>query len=417
MPRNPEHLDVYLHDTHIAQVSPVPRERRKVALQWDDDLQLGGITPTESFSAIPGAQVPVNAATNWLGGYTPEGNQRLAMARTRDINPEDLFALLREFGGSIAGAISLRVPDEPSGYHPRYQAITPRLVGRRLRQAVARNDLGIQDDSRSMVPGFQPKLLLACFDGQWHEPHGRAHSTHILKPRLDSRPQAIHNEFYALSLAKALGLATTEPAIRKFGDQTALVLPRFDRTVSGGEVALTHQEDLAQALSLDWFDSEAKFQDRKNPKRPDRPTARAIAEVLGSLPASGELVSRWLRQLVFRILIGDNDAHAKNFALLHETRTRLADVYDAAPNLFQEDRISYDLAMSVDGEFDWRRINSERIANEAASWGVLTDKHAQQAIDQTVAAFASTVETLKPPREATAGLREHFLRTVERLGR
>ncbi|MDR1513040.1 MAG: HipA domain-containing protein [Propionibacteriaceae bacterium] len=415
MANPPDLLDLHFHGARVARIRRT-RDRRRVELSWDDPLDLRGVVVTEGFAVGPGVTPSAEAVSNWLGGYAPEGNQRQAMADARGIAPDDLFGLLREFGGSVAGAVSIRAPGEPESARPRHQPIESRVIGRRLRQAVERGDLGIQDDSRSMVPGFQPKLLLARLNGRWREPRGRAHSTHILKPRLDSRPQAVHNELYSLTLAARLGLAGGGAEISRFGDQTALVLPRFDRTVDGEHVGLIHQEDFAQALSLNWLDAESKFQDPRSPRRLDRPSAYRIAEMLGSLPRSGDILPAWLRQFVFRLLIGDNDAHAKNFALVHDAETRLADVYDAVPNLYQEDRVSYDLALAVDGEFDWRRVTAKRIRGEAASWGLMTDRDVAAIVGDTVSSFASAVAEVAPPRGSTPGLRKHLLSNAQRLG-
>ena len=77
---------------------------------------------------------------------------------------------------------------------------------------------------------------------------------------------------------------------------------------------------------------------------PDR-TYR-IAELLGSLQGQERPVTDFLRRLTFTVLLGDNDAHAKNVGILHlPGRSVLADVYDAVPNLFQHDRTSYDLVL------------------------------------------------------------------------
>jgi hypothetical protein len=47
--------------------------------------------------------------------------------------------------------------------------------------------------------------------------------------------------------------------------------------------------------------------------------------------------------------IGNNDAHAKNVALLHLSKgTQLTEIYDAVPNLFQEGRIDWNLALSAE---------------------------------------------------------------------
>ena len=56
----------------------------------------------------------------------------------------------------------------------------------------------------------------------------------------------------------------------------------------------------------------------------------------------------WVRHLTFHIAIGNNDAHAKNIALIHEAGgTRPADVYDAVPNLFQDGLVTWDLARAT----------------------------------------------------------------------
>jgi len=409
-----DRLAAYLHGDLIGEVR---RGRRAtVSLEWDRAWQPGPVTLSESFSLIPAVDPPDEAVSNWLGGYAPEGNQRVALAEARGVGPDDLFGLLAEFGGSMAGAVTLRLPDEPDHHVPRYEPLTAAMIGRRLRQAVERHDLGAHDDSRSMIPGFQPKLLLARLDGRWLEPHGRAHSTHLLKPRLDSRPHSLANEYYAYLLARRLGLANYDVEWSRFGGRTALVVERFDRRVDGDAVGLIHQEDLAQALGLDWRDADAKFQDPRRPRRRDRPSAGRIAELLGSAPRSGDLVTGWLRRLTFVALIGDNDAHAKNVALLHEPgRTRLADVYDSVPNLFQPGRLNYDMALAVDGVFDQRRISLAHLVAEGVSWGILPSATVTSVVTDTIAGFGSAVEEVTPPRTATAGLRRRFATTAQRL--
>jgi serine/threonine-protein kinase HipA len=415
MATNADRLIVHLHGEPIAELAR-GRSRSAVSLNWNLGFTPGPVRLTEAFSVIPEIQPPERAASNWLGGYAPEGNQRLAMAEARGVRPDDLFALLREFGGSIAGAVTISPPEEPAEHRPRYVSVKGAMVERRLRQAIDRHDLGAHDDSRSMIPGFQPKVLLARIDNRWQEPHGRAHSTHILKPRLSSRPEAIPNEYYGYQLARAMGMATYSAELGRFGDQIALVVERFDRRILDGEVQLVHQEDLAQALGVDWLDAAAKFQDQERPRRQDRPSARSIAELLATIPDSPGLAAAWLDRLAFAVLIGDNDAHAKNVSLLHEPGgTRLADAYDCVPNLHQPGRIAYDLALSVDGVFDQRRISVERLESEAASWGVLPRHSIRARLESTVTAFAAAVETVAPPRGATPELRRRFVTTAERL--
>jgi hypothetical protein len=116
-------------------------------------------------------------------------------------HPTDLYAMLREFGSSIAGAVTISDPDVASWTQPRYEPISDGEIVQRLRRAANDGDLGSDDQSRSMLAGYQPKLLLARFDGQWYLPRGGAHSTHILKPRLPGRPDGLAREHYGHALA------------------------------------------------------------------------------------------------------------------------------------------------------------------------------------------------------------------------
>jgi len=409
-------LDLYLHDRRIGAVRNNPRAKHRVTIEWDPGYHGDAPTLTESFGVIPGRAPDTELASNFLGGYTPEGNQRTVLAAKRGIDTEDLYGILREFGGSIAGAVTLRDPDEAVDYHPDYDELAERTVASRLQQAIDEHDLGARDDSRSMLPGFQPKLLVARFDDSWLEPHGRAHSTHILKPQLQSRPETIFNEFYSHELARHAGLARFQSAMRTAGTMNYLAIERFDREVINGQVVLHHQEDLAQALGLDWRDGNAKFQDHRQPSRKGRPSARLIGELLGSIPGGGRAAEDWLRQLVYHVAIGNNDAHAKNVALLHlATGTQLTEIYDAVPNLFQDGRIDWNLALAVGGKFDHRRISAETLIEEALSWGVLPRQRVPTIVEETLACIELAVRAINPPSLASVGMPERIEWNVTRL--
>src|SRR5665213_2550850 len=180
-------LELFLHDRFVGTIEPDRRNKTRVTLDVNE-MYSEEVLLSESFATLSGRRPPVEAVSNFLGGYVPEGNHREAMAAKRHVDKDDLFALLREFGGSIAGAVTLRRPDEPKAYRPVYEPLTDRALSTKLKQALDDNDQAIADDSRSTLPGFQPKVLVARFDGEWMYPHGRAHSTHILKPQVPARP-------------------------------------------------------------------------------------------------------------------------------------------------------------------------------------------------------------------------------------
>lgn len=259
--------------------------------------------------------------------------------------------------------------------------------------------------SRSTLPGYQPKVLVARFDEGWVYPRGRAHSTHILKPQVPARPNRIFDEHYSHQLATRIGLSAFTSEILQTGRMTYLAIERFDRTVVGDTVYLHHQEDLAQALNLDWRDTDVKYQEPDWPTDPKRPTARRIAELFGSIPGGDAAVEQWVRQLTFHIAIGNNDAHAKNIALMHLGRgTELAQVYDALPNLFQEGLARWDMALAIDKVFDHRRMSVERLLAEIDDWGVIPHRRASTVVAELLAALDSAVGELGTPKRLSEGL-------------
>lgn len=407
-------LDLFLHDRLVGSVSPAEGGRRvdlRIARDYEEEIVL-----TESFATIPGRRPASPLVSDFLGGYVPEGNHRERMAAKRRVDKDDLFALLSEFGGSVAGAVTLRRQDEDPAGRPFYERLDDASLAARLKQALEDSDQGIPDDSRSTLPGFQPKVLVAKVEGAWAAPHGRAHSTHILKPQIPARPHRLFDEHYSHLLAQHIGLAEFESSVHTAGATTYLAIERFDREVRDGEVLLLHQEDLAQALGLDWRDSAVKFQDPEWPNDPRRATASRIAELLGSIPEGAAAVRGWIRRLAYTVAIGDNDAHAKNVALLHLPEgSRLAPIYDALPNLFQDGLISWDLALAVDGQFDHRRVSTERILAEIVSWHVIGERAAELLVRDTIERLHEALDAVPAPSECSPGLVERLRWNTDRL--
>jgi serine/threonine-protein kinase HipA len=53
-----------------------------------------------------------------------------------------------------------------------------------------------------------------------------------------------------LQLATASGLVVPNSSVRRFRDEIAIVIERYDRVQSHGERFRVHQEDMCQALAL-----------------------------------------------------------------------------------------------------------------------------------------------------------------------
>jgi serine/threonine-protein kinase HipA len=410
-----DRLEVRLHDELVGWIARSSR-RERIEFEWVDGFAPGPVTLTESFGSVR-LKAPSAEASNFFGGYALEGRQRERLTERRGIaNPTDLYLMLREFGSSIAGAVTIGDPLAARGTEPRYEPISDGEIIQRLRRAASDGDLGSDDQSRSMLAGYQPKLLLARFDDLWFLPRGRAHSTHILKPRLVGRPDGLAREHYGHALAAELGLAHYRTELIGRGARQYLVIERYDRAVNGETVTLIHQEDAAQALGLDWVDENAKFQNPDAPRDSHRPSAYRIAELLGSLQGEGHPVADFLRRLTFTVLLGDNDAHAKNLAVLHlPGRSVLADVYDAVPNLFQKGRISHNLALAIDGSFDHRCISAAHLVREAERWNALGVGEADRIVTSTLADFAKALDNVVVPPGVEAAVTAQLAWNLERL--
>ena len=408
-------LEVRLHGDLVGWISRGSR-RERVEFEWAEGYVPGPVTLTESFGAVR-PRAPSAAASSFFGGYALEGRQRERLtARRGSSNPTDLFAMLAEFGSSIAGAVTIGDPRAATRTQPRYEPVSDDEIIARLRRAASDGDLGSDDQSRSMLAGYQPKLLLARFGGQWYLPRGRAHSTHILKPRLAGRRDGLAREYYGHALAADLGLARYRTELVGNGARQYLAIERYDRAVRGEAVTLIHQEDAAQALGLDWVDDHAKVQDPDAPRDSRRPSVYRIAELLGSLQGQGQPVAGFLRRLTFTVLLGDNDAHAKNLAILHlPGRSVLADVYDAVPNLFQDGRIDYNLALAIDGSFDHRRISAAHLIHEAQRWNALPTGESERIVTTTLADFAKALDRVPVPPGVPAAAAAQLAWNVERL--
>jgi serine/threonine-protein kinase HipA len=410
-----DRLEACLHGEPVGWIARGAR-RERIEFEWVGGYTPGPVTLTESFGSVR-PKAPTASASSFFGGYALEGRQREQLTQRRGIGgPTDLYAMLREFGSSIAGAVTIADPDAVSRTEPRYEPISEREIIQRLRRAASDGDLGSDDQSRSMLAGYQPKLLLARFGGQWYLPRGRAHSTHILKPRLPGRPDGLAREYYGHALATELGLASYRTELVGSGIRQYLVIERYDRIVYGETVMLIHQEDAAQALGLDWVDENAKFQNPDSPRDSHRPSAYRIAELLGSLQGEGRPVADFLRRLTFTVLLGDNDAHAKNVGILHlPGRSVLADVYDAVPNLFQPDRMNYNLALAIDRSFDHRCISAAHLIREAERWNVLGVAEAERIVTATLADFATALDHVVVPQGVPAAAVTQLAWNVERL--
>lgn len=93
---------------------------------------------------------------------------------------------------------------------------------------------------------------------------------------------------------------------------------------------------------------------------------------------------------MLHVLVGNGDAHGKNYSLLHEPSgaLRLAPLYDVISTLYyRDDR----LAMYIDDVRWTDPVTTDRIVNEATSWG-MPRRIASQIVADLLARVPEAVE-------------------------
>jgi serine/threonine-protein kinase HipA len=322
--------------------------------------------PALSFS-LPKQVEPFHrrACQPFFGGILPEESQRTAIARALGVSADNEFRLLEYLGGEVAGALTLLpegdAPALPSGMSPRL--LDEAGLIQLLDHLPIRPMLAGEDGLRLSLAGAQSKLPVLLIDGQVALPAPGQPTSHILKPPITRFPATTENEYFCMSLARAIGLDVAPVEMRTVADRSFLLIERYDRAVgpARGLVRL-HQEDFAQALGVP---SHRKYASEGGPNFPD---CFALLRRAATRPPRDIL--RLLDAAVFNLIIGNADAHAKNFSLLHKDGTIvLAPLYDLlSTTLYPE--LSPKLAMKIGGKHLLKEIEPRHWDKFAANCGL-----------------------------------------------
>ena len=159
-------------------------------------------------------------------------------------------------------------------------------------------------------------------------PRGTAPSTHIIKISRRGEEEIALNELACALLARACGFEVAE--VHELAEVPgAISVARYDRVrveVDGADaVVRLHQEDFCQALGLAPF---FKYQ----PQGVEANYPYMAADLIESASANPQDdLLEFSKRMVFNYVIGNSDAHFKNFSLLYNrawTARRLAPLYD-----------------------------------------------------------------------------------------
>jgi serine/threonine-protein kinase HipA len=301
-------------------------------------------------------------AARFFAGLLPEEDSRTLIAKSFGISDKNDFALLEKIGAECAGAVSLIPPGElPAAGHPRYREITLDELAGKFAALPFHPLLAGEDGIRLSLAGAQGKLAVAIREGRFSLPLDGSPSSHILKPKSPHFAGLVENEFFCMRLAAQVGIDVAAVEIGTAGDTPFLQVKRFDRKpLPDGRWERIHQEDFCQAMGIP---PELKYQQEGGP---NLKKCFALVRAISAVP--GPDVLRLFDAVVFNFLIGNSDAHGKNFSFLYDGgNARLAPLYDLVCTRAYL-HLAEDMAMKIGDERKPSRIlpkNWRKFFNEA----------------------------------------------------
>jgi len=307
----------------------------------------------------------------FFAGLLPEGDKRTDVANILKVSSKNDFAILDGIGGECAGALILL---EPGQVHPieahesgsiewldedRLHEVLERLPKRPLlagEPGLRLSLAGAQEKLPVVTRELPSKAGLNEFDIGL--PKNNIPSSSILKPEIAGLDGSVYNEAFCLALARELKLNAATAQIGRTKDKTYLLVERNDRFHDEGHLKRLHQEDFCQALAVP---PQFKYQNEGGPSIAD-----GFELVRKVTRPSAPNVLRLLDYIIFNTLVGNNDAHGKNFSLLYgQSGIQLAPLYDVLSTAVYSD-LSDKMAMKIGSKYRFDELH-------ARHWGQMAE--------------------------------------------
>lgn len=316
------------------------RERLRLSFMYDPDwLSSDGFFPLSVTMPPVSDEFPDETVDPWITNLVPEGSALRLLPRCLHVSIGDPLGILRFMGGDMAGAVSIRKPSNPDKWD--YELLADRYNSLGEGEALdchfdevrPHPFLANERRIRLTLAGAQRKTVLSVIDrngcpkvglpgpkDRLAIPKRGAPSTLVVKPEHEDIEGIVENEAYCLVLANLVGISAVECAVMQAGSRLALAVVRYDRRLGeDGRVRRLHQEDFAQANSL--------YPSQKY----EGPNASGL-DLCGLLRTGDQMSSpeksQLVDQVVFNLLVGNTDAHAKNYSMILQDGFSMTPIYD-----------------------------------------------------------------------------------------
>lgn len=304
-------LSVYYHNEAIGTLKKIKGLR--YAFSYEDEwLQRGDAIPISISLPLTPGEFDEEKSMSFFSNLLPESTIRERLAKKLRISRNDSYGLLEIIGGECAGAISIIPSGMKYEENENYEEIPNDSLSELLSSISRRPLLAGDQDIRLSLAGAQDKLPIYFNEDSFFLPKGNKASTHIIKTAIsDEYPYSVINEAFCMNLANELGLPVPEVRIIRDAHEPFFLIKRYDRFADeDGNIIRLHQEDFCQALGIS---PENKYEENGGPSLVD--CFNLVGEYSMN-PAIDKL--HLIKWVMFNILIGNADSHAKNLSFLYK---------------------------------------------------------------------------------------------------
>ncbi|NOH69919.1 type II toxin-antitoxin system HipA family toxin [Vibrio pectenicida] len=334
-----------------------------------------------------------------LSNLLPEGVLRELTAKALQCHVNNEFSILAYLGSNLPGALiakPIEAGDVPDWALEHRLSTEPQQIN--VKHA----------DTKFSLAGVQMKFSSSHLDGRYHIDQEISDNMWIIKT-----PSTVHkgvpvNEYTCMKLAEVAGAEIPEirlielkelaglPKIKLPDEQYAYGIKRFDRSDKGR----IHTEDFAQVFDL--YPSD-KYQ---------RVNYEQLASVL--YQSSSERlkdIQQMARRLLINILLGNGDAHLKNWTLIYSDAfsPRLSPLYDV---VFTSPYIKNDsLALNMVGTKQWSEVSMKHFevwAEKASAPWVAIKPHLIDVMEIARKNWPDLLQDLPMEAEQKSALKKHW---------
>ena len=353
-------------------------KKSSLKVYWNSDFvgvlskdELGGVC----FEYANGVKYPISLSLplekkvyenkecrGFFNGLLPEGeNVRVAIGKKYGINPKNDFSILKAVGYDCAGALAFFENEQKDlrEYHEIQGKILSDDELEKYILELPQKPLALGSDMRLSLAGARDKTAVIIIDGKIALPKKDVPTTHILKPAIANFKETIENEYICLKSAEKLGIKVPKVQIGQVNSTKYFLIERYDRKIENGKLKRIHQEDFCQAYNIP---SAYKYQAEGGVN------FKQCFELLKKTSRPAVSIKQFIDLIIFNFLVGNNDAHGKNFSILHHDNglMEFAPAYDIlSSGVYPE--LSKKMAMKIGGYYEPNKIlprHFERFADD-----------------------------------------------------